>query len=101
MILICKPLNFSFLREIVSTICSREIFTKKCPQQQNFDSDPKEAWHFNYVTFAPIAKTFMLYCRFLVYLLSMLDSRSESKSGDTRELQSRMVPSQNNWVESP
>ena len=25
------------------TICSREIFTKKCRQQQNFDSDSKEA----------------------------------------------------------
>ena len=25
----------------------------------------------------------------------------QSKGGDTRELQSRMVPSQNNWVESP
>ena len=104
MILICKPLNFSFLREIVSTICSREIFTKKCPQQQNFDSDPKEAWHFNHVTFAPIAKHFMLYCRFLVYMLSVLHVRLTIKvleGGDTRELQSRMVPSQNNWVESP
>ena len=74
MILICKLLNFSFLRAIMSTICSREIFTKKCPQQQNFDSDPKEAWHFNHVTFAPIAKNVMLFCRFLVY---MLDSRSK------------------------
>ena len=60
----------------MSTICSREIFTKKkCPEQQNFDSDPKEAWHFNHVTFAPIAKKFMLYCRFLVYMLSMLRVR--------------------------
>ena len=25
-------------------ICSREIFTKKCRQQQSFDSVPKEAW---------------------------------------------------------
>ena len=53
------------------TICSREIFTKKCRQQQNFDSDPKEAWHYNHVTFTPIAKNFMLYCR-LIYMLSML-----------------------------
>ena len=53
------------------TICSREIFTKKCRQQQNFDSDPKEAWHYNHVTFTPIAKNFMLYCR-LIYILSML-----------------------------
>ena len=53
------------------TICSLEIFTKKCRQQQNFDSDPKEAWHYNNVTFTPIAKNFMLYCR-LIYMLSML-----------------------------
>ena len=37
------------------TVCSREIFTEKCRQQQNFDSDPKEAWHYNHVTFTPIA----------------------------------------------
>ena len=53
------------------TICSLEIFTKKCRQQQNFDSDLKEAWHYNHVTFTPIAKNFMLYCR-LIYMLSML-----------------------------
>ena len=29
------------------------------------------AWHFNHVTFTPIAKNFMLYCR-LIYMLSML-----------------------------
>ena len=52
------------------TICSREIFTKKCRQQQNFDSDPKEAWHHNHVTFPPIAKHFKLYYR-LIYMLSM------------------------------
>ena len=44
------------------TISSREIFTKKGQQQQNFDSDPKEAWHYNHETFTPIAKKFMLYC---------------------------------------
>ena len=53
------------------TIGSLEIFTKKYRQQQNFDSDTKEAWHYNHVTFAPIAKNFMLYCR-LIYTLSML-----------------------------
>ena len=53
------------------TICSREIFTKKYRQQQNFDSDPKEAWHYNHVTFTPFAKNFMLYCR-LIYTLSIL-----------------------------
>ena len=39
--------------------------------QQNFDSDPKEAWHYNHVTFTRIAKNFMLYCR-LIYMLSIL-----------------------------
>ena len=53
------------------TISSREIFTKKSGQQQNFDSDPKEVWHYNHVTFAPIAKNFLLYRR-LIYMLSML-----------------------------
>ena len=53
------------------TMCSREIFTKKCRQQQIFDSDLKGAWHYNHVTFTPIAKNFMLYCR-LMYMLSIL-----------------------------
>ena len=53
------------------TMCSREIFTKKCRQQQIFDSDLKWAWHYNHVTFTPIAKNFMLYCR-LIYMLSIL-----------------------------
>ena len=53
------------------TICSREMFTKKCQQQQNFDSDPTEAWHYNHVTFTSIAKNLMLYCK-LIYMLSML-----------------------------
>ena len=56
------------------TISSRKIFTKKCRQQQNFDSDPKEAWHYNHVTFTPIAKKFMLYGR-LIYVLPMLHVR--------------------------
>ena len=58
--------------DLQGPIC--EIFTKKCRQQQNFDSDPKEAWHLHYVTFTPIAKNFMLYCR-LIYILSMLYDR--------------------------
>ena len=53
------------------TMCSREIFTKKSRQQQNFDSDLKGAWHYNHVTFTPIAKIFLLYCR-LFYVLSIL-----------------------------
>ena len=53
------------------TMCSREIFAKKCRQQQIFDSDFKGAWHYNHVTFTPIAKNFMLYCR-LIYMLSIL-----------------------------
>ena len=52
-------------------MCSRDIFTKKCWQQQIFDSDLKGAWHYNHVTFTPIAKNFMLYCR-LIYMLSIL-----------------------------
>ena len=53
------------------TMCSREIFTKKRRQQQIFDSDLKGAWHYNHVTFTPIAKNFILYCR-LIYMLSIL-----------------------------
>ena len=53
------------------TMCSREIFTNKCRQQQIFDSDLKGAWHYNHVTFTPIAKNFMLYC-ILIYMLSIL-----------------------------
>ena len=56
---------------LMRTIRRREIFTKKCWQQQNFDSYPKEAWHYNHVTFTPIAKNVMLYCR-LIYMLSIL-----------------------------
>ena len=52
-------------------MCSREIFTKKCWQQPILDSDLKGARHYNHVTFTPIAKNFMLYCR-LIFLLSML-----------------------------
>ena len=58
-------------KALMRNVCSREIFTKKCRQQQNFDSDPKEAWYYNHLTFTPIAKKFMLYYR-LIYMLSML-----------------------------
>ena len=44
------------------TMCSQEIFTKKSRQQKNFDSDLKGAWHYNHVTFTPIAKIVLLYC---------------------------------------
>ena len=56
------------------TMCSRELFTKKCRQQQIFDSDLKGAWHYNHVTFTPIAKHFILYCRliYMFYMLSIL-----------------------------
>ena len=53
------------------TMSSREIFTKKCQQQQIFDSGLKGALHYNHVTFTPIAKTFMLHCR-LICMLSIL-----------------------------
>ena len=53
------------------TMCSGEIFTKKFRQQQIFDSDLKGAWHYNHVTFTPIAKNFMLYCK-LIYMLSIV-----------------------------
>ena len=53
------------------TLCSREIFPKKCGQQQIFDSDLKGAWHYNHGTFSPIAKNFILYCR-LIYMLFIL-----------------------------
>ena len=60
------------------TTRSRQIFTKKCRQQQNFDLDPKGACHYNHVTFTPIAKNFMLYCR-SIYMLSMLYVRRTIK----------------------
>ena len=60
------------------TMCSREIFTKKCRRQQIFDSDLKGAWHYNHVTFTPIAKNIMLYCR-LIYMLSILCVRLTTK----------------------
>ena len=58
-------------KALMRTMCSRGIFTKKCRQQQISDSDLKGAWHYNHMTFPPIAKNFMLYCR-LIYMLSIL-----------------------------
>ena len=52
--------------------------TKRRRQQKNFDSDSKETWSYNHVTFIPIAKTLMLYCR-LIYMLSMLYVRFKIK----------------------
>ena len=45
-------------KALIRTMCSREIFTQKCRQQQIFDSDLKGACHYNHVTFTPIAKKF-------------------------------------------
>ena len=75
------------------TMCSREIFKKKCRQQQIFDSDLKGAWHYNHVTFTPIAKKFYVILQIDLYVIhSMCQTYDKSKGGDTRELQSRMVP---------
>ena len=60
------------------TMCSPEISAKKCWQQQIFDSDLKGAWHYNHVTFTPIAKHFLLHCR-LIYMLSILCVRLRIK----------------------
>ena len=87
------------------TMCSREIFTKKCWQQQIFDSDLKGAWHYNHVTFTQIAKNFMLYCR-LICMLSILCVRLTIKV-KVGKLESFKVgwypppPQKKNWVESP
>ena len=53
---------------------SERTMTKKCRQQQIFDSDLKGAWDYNNVTFTPIAKNLKLYCR-LIYMLSILCGR--------------------------
>ena len=55
-------LNFSYWAfAILVKLCStQEIFTKKWQKQENLDSDPKEAWHYNHMTFTPITKNFML-----------------------------------------
>ena len=47
-------------KALMRKMCSREIFTKNCRQQQIFDSDLKGAWHYNHVTFTPIAKNFVI-----------------------------------------
>ena len=84
------------------TMCSREIFTKKCRQQQIFDSDLKGAWHYNHVTFTPIAQNFMLYCR-LIYMLSILCVRLtiKVKVGIPESFKVGGYPLKKNWVESP
>ena len=83
------------------TMCSREIFTKKSHQPQNFDSDLKGAWYYNHVTFTPIANFFLLYCRLIYVIHSMCYTYDKSKAVDTRDLQSRVVLPKNNWIESP
>ena len=75
------------------TMCSGEIFTKKCQQQQIFDSDLQGAWHYNHVTFTPIAKNFVILYIDLYVIHSMCQTYDKIKDGYTRELQSRMVPS--------
>ena len=90
------------------TMCSREIFAKKCRQQQIFDSDLKGAWHYSHVTFTPIAKDFMLYCR-LIYMLSILCVRLtiKVKAGIPESFKVGWYPpppkkkKKKNWVESP
>ena len=84
------------------TMCNRKIFTKKCRQQQIFDSDLKGAWHYNHVTFTPIAKNFMLYCR-LFYMLSILCVRLtiKVKVGIPESFKVGWYPPKKNWVESP
>ena len=83
------------------TTCSREIFTIKSRQQPIFDSDLKGAWH-NHVTFTPIAKNFMLYCR-LIYMLSIICVRLtiKVKVGIPESFKVGWYPPQKNWVESP
>ena len=84
------------------TMCSQEIFTKKCQHQQIFDSDLNGAWHYNHVTFTPIAKNFMLYCR-LIYMLSILCVRLpiKVKVGIPESFKVVLYPPRKNWVESP
>ena len=84
------------------TMSSREIFTKKCQQQQIFDSDLKGALHYNHVTFTPIAKNFMLHCR-LIYMLSILCVRLtiKVKVGIPESFKVGWYPPKKNWVESP
>ena len=41
------------------------------PATADFRLRPQGAWHYNHVTFTPIAKNFMLYCR-LIYMLPIL-----------------------------
>ena len=52
------------------TMCSRDFHEKK-PATAEFRLRLQGAWYYNHVTFTPIAKTFLLYCR-LIYMLSIL-----------------------------
>ena len=83
------------------TMCRPEIFMKKCRQQQIFDSDLKGAWHYNYETFTPITKNFMLYYR-LIYMLSILSVRLaiKVKMGIPESFKVGWYPPEN-WVKSP
>ena len=60
------------------TMCSRETFRKNAGNSRFSTQDLKGAWHYNHVTFTPIAKKFMLYCR-LIYMLSILRVRPTIK----------------------
>ena len=62
--------SLSLYSILVQHACNdRAWLTSEC--SQILDSDLKGAWHYNNVTFTPIAKNFMLYCR-LIYMLSIL-----------------------------
>ena len=74
----------------------------QCRQQRIFDSDLKGAWHYNHMTFSPIAKNFMLYCR-LIYMLSILCVRLtiKVKVGIPESFKVGWYLPTKNWVESP
>ena len=48
-----------------------ERFHEKMPATTEFGLRLQRGVHYNHVTFTPIAKHFMLYCK-LIYMLSML-----------------------------
>ena len=84
------------------TMCSREIFTTKSRQQQNFDSDLKGAWHYNHVTFTPMANFFVLLYCILIYMLSILSVTLTIKvKAGIRESFKVGWYCQKKWVESP
>ena len=73
------------------TMCSRDIFTKKCWQQQIFDSDLKGAWQPRDI-YSDRQKFYVILYIDLYVVHSMCQTYDKSKGGDTRELQSRLVP---------